>query len=207
MLKCICGPNLEILTSICGDLWYRETKNWVNFDFEVQFDLEGQGQTPNKTIGILTKVFYTSGPNLVILASMGPELSRWQASDWYTYTHTQTQATTIPGGQKWPRVKMAHVNWDTLAQSAKLTTSSQLQTSENSFGLVKIIDGLVEFFHDYRETSIWKLIRASGKNFFSCRLLAQFGTVLTTLWSCQILKGSDIFNSLVPERWSCTSNP
>ena len=33
----------------------------VNFDFEVKFDLEGQGQsTPiQETIGILTKVIYT----------------------------------------------------------------------------------------------------------------------------------------------------
>ena len=34
-----------------------------------------------KTIGILTKVFYTYGPNLVILAWTGDELSRGQASD------------------------------------------------------------------------------------------------------------------------------
>ena len=38
------------------------------FYFEVKFDLEGQGQSPPKTIGILTKVFYTYGANLVILA-------------------------------------------------------------------------------------------------------------------------------------------
>ena len=31
-----------------------------------------------KTIGILTKVFYTYGPNLVILAWTGDELSRGQ---------------------------------------------------------------------------------------------------------------------------------
>ena len=34
------------------------------------------------------------------------ELSRGQASDWCAYTWTrQTQATTIPGGQNWHRVK------------------------------------------------------------------------------------------------------
>ena len=43
-------------------------KMGVNFDFEVKFDLKGQGQSPRKTIGVLTKVFYTCGPNLVILA-------------------------------------------------------------------------------------------------------------------------------------------
>ena len=64
---------------------------------------------PPKTIGNLTKVFCFSGLNLVILAWTGDELSSGQASDWYTHTHTQTQATTIPGGQNWPRVKMIPV--------------------------------------------------------------------------------------------------
>ena len=38
------------------------------FYFKVKFDLEVQGQLPPKTIGILTKVFCSYGPNLVILA-------------------------------------------------------------------------------------------------------------------------------------------
>ena len=58
-----------------------QAQNGVIFDFEVQYDLDGQGQSPPKTIGILTKVFYTFGPNLAILAWTGPELSRGQASD------------------------------------------------------------------------------------------------------------------------------
>ena len=90
----------------------------VNSDFEVKFDLEGQGQLPPKTRGTLTKVFCIFGPNLAILAWTGPELSRGQASDWHTdgqtdrqtdrqtHTHTQTQATTTPEGQNWPWVKM-----------------------------------------------------------------------------------------------------
>ena len=44
------------------------SSNRVNFEFEVEFDLEGQSQLPLKTTGILTKVFCFSGPNLVILA-------------------------------------------------------------------------------------------------------------------------------------------
>ena len=44
----------------------------VNCDFEVKFDLKVKVNTP-KTIGILTKVFYTYGPNLVILAWTGDE--------------------------------------------------------------------------------------------------------------------------------------
>ena len=51
-----------------GDLSRGQAQNEVNVDFQVEFDLEGHGQSSHKTIGILTKVFYTSGPNLVILA-------------------------------------------------------------------------------------------------------------------------------------------
>ena len=62
-----------------------QAQNEVNFDFEVKYDLEGQGQSPPKTIRILTKVFYTYGQNLVILAWTGDELSRGQASDYRTH--------------------------------------------------------------------------------------------------------------------------
>ena len=58
VLRCIFVPNLEIVTSIDGELWYGQAQNGVNFDFEVKFDFEGQGQSTQKTIGILTKVFY-----------------------------------------------------------------------------------------------------------------------------------------------------
>ena len=68
MLRCIYFPNLEIVTSIGGELWYAQAQNWVNFDFGVQFDLEGHDQSSHKTIGLITKVFYISGSNLVILA-------------------------------------------------------------------------------------------------------------------------------------------
>ena len=102
------GPNLVALAWTGDELSRGQAQNRVNFDFEVKFDLEGQGQSPPKTIGILTKVFYIYGPNLVILAETGHELSRGQARDWRTdgHTHRQTEATTIPEGQYWPRVKM-----------------------------------------------------------------------------------------------------
>ena len=58
---------MEILTSIGGELSRGHTHNGVNFDFQVQFPFGGHGQSPHKTIGILTKVFYIFGPNLVIL--------------------------------------------------------------------------------------------------------------------------------------------
>ena len=48
------SPNLEIPTSIGGDLLRGQTQNGVNFDFQVQFDLAGQGKSPNKTVRILT---------------------------------------------------------------------------------------------------------------------------------------------------------
>ena len=68
------GPNLVVLAWKDDELSRGQAQNGVNFDFEVTFDLEGQGQSPPKTIGILNKVFYTNGPNLVILAWMGDEL-------------------------------------------------------------------------------------------------------------------------------------
>ena len=88
------GPNLVALAWTGDELSRGQAQNGVNFDFEVKFDLEGQGQSPPKTIGILTKVFYIYGPNLVILADTGHELSRGQARDWRTdgHTHRQTDA-------------------------------------------------------------------------------------------------------------------
>ena len=76
------------------ELSHGQAQNGVHFDFEVKFDLEGQGQSPPKTIGTLTKVFYTYGPNLVILARTGDELSRGQACGYRTHrrTHRQTDA-------------------------------------------------------------------------------------------------------------------
>ena len=61
-------PNLEIVNQIVGELWHGQAQNRVKFDFEVNFDLEGQGQSPTQTIGILNRIFYIYGPNLVILA-------------------------------------------------------------------------------------------------------------------------------------------
>ena len=88
-----------------------QAQNGVNLDFQAQFDLEDHCQSPHKTIGILIKVFYISDPNLVILAWTVDELLHGQAHDWrthrHTHIHTHTQATTIPEGQNWPRVKMS----------------------------------------------------------------------------------------------------
>ena len=72
------GQNLVALAWTGDELSHGQAPNGVNFDFEVKFDLESQGQSPPKTIWILTKVFYSYGPNLVILAWTGDELSRGQ---------------------------------------------------------------------------------------------------------------------------------
>ena len=105
VLRCIIGPNLGILSWIGGEWWHGQGQNMAIFYFEVKFDLEGQGQSPPKTIGILTKVFYTYGANLVILAWTGVELSRGQASDYRTHGRTDTQ--TDAGNDNTRRPKLA----------------------------------------------------------------------------------------------------
>ena len=116
VLRCISGPNLVILTEASEKLSCGQAQNEVKFDFQVKFDLVGQGWSPPKIIGILTNVFCVSHPNLVILAWMADELWCRQASDWYTHTgtDTQTQAMTIPEGQNWPRIKNGYrTKWPT----------------------------------------------------------------------------------------------
>ena len=75
-----------------------QAQTGVNFDFEFKFDLDVQGQSTSKTIGILTKVFYTYGPNLVILAWRGNELSRGQT--WW-----RTDGRTDRRRQQYPKAK------------------------------------------------------------------------------------------------------
>ena len=99
---CTFGPILVVLAWTGDELLCRQAQNGVTFDFEVKFDLEGQGQSPPKTIGILTKVFYTYGPTLVILAWTDDELSRGQV-DAHARTHTQTDA----GNENTRRPKLA----------------------------------------------------------------------------------------------------
>ena len=59
----------------------KEAQNGVHLEFQVKYDLEGQDRSLHKTIGTLTIIFCIFGPNLVILARVGPELSREQACD------------------------------------------------------------------------------------------------------------------------------
>ena len=102
VLRCVLGPNLEVLTWIVGELWHPEWQNEVNnpnFDFDVKFDLEGQGQSTPQTIPSLTKVFCTFGPNLVILTWTSDKLSRWQAHDWRTDGRTDGRTDRQRDGQ------------------------------------------------------------------------------------------------------------
>ena len=91
VLGCIFVPNLEIVTSIGSKLWHAQAQNGVIFYFGVQFDLEGHDQSPNKTIGLSTKVFYISGPNWW---SQLKRLMSYRANklvnDGHTDTHTRT---------------------------------------------------------------------------------------------------------------------
>ena len=65
------GP-IVVALAWTGDVLSRgQAQKRVNFEFEVKFDLKNQGQSPPRTIWILTKVFHTYGPNLVILAWKG----------------------------------------------------------------------------------------------------------------------------------------
>ena len=51
---CTSGPNLVILAWTDDELSPGQAQNEVNFDFEVKFDFEGQGQSSPKTKGIWT---------------------------------------------------------------------------------------------------------------------------------------------------------
>ena len=99
----------ETLNSKCLETHHNgEAQNEVKLNFQVEFDLEDQCQSPPKTIGTLTNLFCTSGTNFMILAWMGDKL---QTSSGLTHTHTHRlkQATTIPEGQNWPWVTMGNM--------------------------------------------------------------------------------------------------
>ena len=99
---CTSGLHLVVLAWTGDKLSHGQAQNGANFHFEVKFDLEGQGQSPSKTLGMLTKVFYIYGLNLVILAATGDELSRGQARDWHTDGHTHTDRGWL---RQYPKTK------------------------------------------------------------------------------------------------------
>ena len=108
---CTSGPILVILAWMGDELWCGQAQNGVNLDFQVKFDIEGQWRSLYKTKGTLTKVLCIFGPNLMILAWTGPELSRGQANDWHTDRQTHTHRRRKPQYLKAKtglRVKMAY---------------------------------------------------------------------------------------------------
>ena len=108
---CTSGPNFVVLAWRGDELSRGQAQNGVNLDFEVKFDLEGQVQSPPKTIKILIKVFCIYGPNVVILAETGHELSRGQAKgDAHIRTHTQTNASN--NNTRRPKLASGNKNHD-----------------------------------------------------------------------------------------------
>ena len=103
VLRCIFGPNLEILSCIGCQWWHGQAQNMVFFTFKLNLTWKLRVNLPPKTTGIFTKVFGSSGPNLVTLAWTGEKLSRWQASDYRTHRRTQT----VAGNDNTRRPKLA----------------------------------------------------------------------------------------------------
>ena len=90
-LALLSGPHLEVLTSI-GELSRGQT-HMLNMGliltFKFNLTLQNQGQSPHKTLGIVTKFFYISGLNLGLLAWTVYELSHDKL---IVDGHTHTQA-------------------------------------------------------------------------------------------------------------------
>ena len=104
VLKCICGPNLEILSWTGDELSHGQAQNRVNFDFEVKFDLEVQGQSPPKTIRDLNQGL------LHLWCKFGDPSLNWcwviaRTSKWLPHGRTDTQ--TDAGNDNTRRPKLA----------------------------------------------------------------------------------------------------
>ena len=76
----------------------------------------------HKATGILTKVFCTSGPNLVILPWTGFKLSRWQARDWHTHTAGHTHSDAGNDNTRSPKLTSGR---NVLVKVVKITNENQ----------------------------------------------------------------------------------
>ena len=78
---------------------------WI-YTFKFNFILNVRINQFPQTIGLLNKVFYTSDPNLMILAYTGDKILREQPRDWHTHTHireltlSHTPARPVKGNNK-----------------------------------------------------------------------------------------------------------
>ena len=108
VLRCLFVPNLEIVTSIGGESWHGQAQIGVNFKFEVKFDLEGQGQSPPRTIGILAKDFYNLWPKFSDPSSHGwCVIARTSKCLPHTQTDGRTHRQTDAGNDNTRRPKLA----------------------------------------------------------------------------------------------------
>ena len=84
-----------------GELWCGQAQNGVNLDFQVKFDLEGEGQSVHKTIGTLTKVFWSKfGDPSLKVSRVIVRTSKW-------LTHTDRHTHTDAGNNNTRRPKLA----------------------------------------------------------------------------------------------------
>ena len=65
-----------------SQIFQRRKRDANKLDFENKLNLTCQAQSTPKTAGILTKVFSTSGPNLVALAWTGDDVIAQTSSKW-----------------------------------------------------------------------------------------------------------------------------
>ena len=147
MLSCIFNPNLVILAWRADELWGGQAQNEVIFDFQVKFDLESQSS-------IIPKNNRDLNQGLLHLCSKfgDSSLNEWwvivRTSPWLIHTHkhtdTQTQATTIPKGQNWPRVKTP-LRWCKCRKVVKNLVSCP----------IKLLQGSLLFFVASRSTLRW----------------------------------------------------
>ena len=104
-LFCISGPNFVFLTWISNELCCGQAQNAVYSDFKLALKVNCPQNNRDLNQGLLH-----FGPNLVILAWMGPSYRADKQvidtqTDTHTDTHTQTRVTTIPDDQNWLREK------------------------------------------------------------------------------------------------------
>ena len=78
-----CGTD-SVFICFCKSHKYFKDAKAMQINRILKISLIWHAQSTPKTIGILTKVFYTCDPYLVILSRTGLELSHGQASDWHT---------------------------------------------------------------------------------------------------------------------------
>ena len=105
---------LIVLPSIGSNSSCGHAQNGPHFDFEVKFDLEIHYQwTPNNRESNQSGLHFWSNFG-------GSSWNRWQImtrtpQSWYADAHTDRhmQATTMPEGQNWPRVKIGQTRRNT----------------------------------------------------------------------------------------------